>query len=940
MEFTDIFDRSKLQFIIDNFDYFYDNAKLGLFKDSFNSYEVITNKKTILCMLKQLLRNEPIKYKYSPKDIHKKGRLFGPSSLQGISRVIRHTVCKDLCIDIDIKNAHNVFLEYICTRDGIEYDCILYYNQHRADLLMDLMDVYQVNKDTAKRICLSIINGGGDEWFKMNGITPPDWLVNFRKQVKVIHKKIAKLQPERFEKSKLDNPSNPYGTCLNTLLCEMENFVLSFMIEYCKLKNITISTLCFDGILIEKCDLDIAEMNAFVCNHSKIPVELITKEMDEAISLVIPENYDTSDEPYVNPKVFHRENKVVLVKAGLGTGKTTATITYINQTKGLYDKILWLTPRKTYATNTKDRLNRESLYDDWVLYSDKSTEYEIVNKRVVIQCESLHRLRNIFYQDTLIIIDEIEAFLTALTSTETHKRNHERNLDLFESILLCSKIICLDAFLSEKTINIFRSLRMPFFYITYTKQLKQRQFLHITTTSKKEDIYTKWLLYIINELTVNKKRMYLYFSSCKKLEHFEEYLRTNYPEIKYLYYSSKHKENLENVNTLWTKVDVILTTATLTVGVNFDIPNHFHSIGVYAGATSSNLVRDIFQSTYRVRHLIDDMLIFALDTHHYGKNLPTVDAEIERNLDCRIQQQINLYEELHKKKFPNYKTYNWLKQLVINNTLEFNNSVMNLEPEFYDYLEKCNYTACDEMNELEVEYITDKDFEENETAYEDIKSISIDEMKRIRRLPEKTMEQLLELEKFFFQRQVQDCDTLQEASLWLVYKTCSGRKKFKNLCYEKGLVCQTLNLVEVVNNVLPIIANKMGIQLQHIMKFNEWYGVKNTQDYNTIIPHEKLVKLIPFFEESCTEIYSAFDLRESRGKDNDWSVKKITTITNMVLTRWGYSKLNKVGRKKKGKRGEKAEDVSDYVFQSTLNDILPPEEPVFDCLIPHSKKII
>lgn len=909
MQLIDIFDKIKLQKIIDNFDYFSD--KIGTFKDGMNKYEEITNKKTILSILKQLLKNEPIVYAFSAKDIYKKGRMFGSNSLQGVNRIIRHSLCKDLCIDIDIVNAHNVFLQHYCEKNSIDYECLLFYNQNRPELLRELMQIYEIERDEAKKICLSIINGGGQKWFKINGATPPEWLCSFQKQIKIIHKKIAKLEPERFEKSKIDNKENPYGTCLNTILCEMENFVLSFMIEYCHLKMIKISTLCFDGILVEKCHLNIEEMENFVKSHSKINIQLVVKEMDEAISIDVPNNFQKSNDDYVNSDIFNSNEKVIIVKAGLGTGKTTACIQYINDTKDKYDKIIVYTPRITYAQSIFDRLNKETVYDDWILYNDKKNDYSIDKKRVVIQCESIHRVSNIF-ENTLIIIDEVESFLTSMTSITTHKKSHEHNLLTFECLLNSKKIICLDAFISDKTLNVFKNLELPYFYIHYTKKLNERQFIHITA-EKDKDVFEEWMKYIINEIN-NGKNMYLFFSSLKKLDYFRNYIDKYLPHIKYLYYSSTHKESLDDVNKRWSEVNLILTTSTITVGVNYDVKNHFHSIGVYGSATSQNLVRDIFQSTYRIRHLTDDLLIFGLDVAHYGKNLPTSANEIKKTLEDVIALLIDLYEKTHLRKHPNTTNFKWLKELFINNILEFNNSVMNLESEFYEYLDLCNYVECDIMNNVQIDLLNDEEIKQTVYEYDDIPSISVNIMKQLRKQPIKSELEKLQIEKFFFQQSVQEMENVEdEKCLWTIY--CDyGRGKFKNLKYEKQFVNETLNLSSIIDTTLPIIASKLGIQLNTIKKISSWYGLKHSQEIEKIIPHDKLKKLIPLFEENIKEIYTAFELRETRAKKEEWSIAKIIRITNMVLGKWGYTKLSKTVRKQTRTPG-KVLDTSDYVIE-------------------------
>jgi hypothetical protein len=907
--YKDIYDKEKLKFIIDNFDYFYD--KIGSFKDTKNNYELITDKKTIFTILNNLFYQDIVKYDYSEKDISKKGRLFGKNSLQGVNKIIRHTLCKNLCIDIDIVNCHNVLLQFYCKKNNIDFSNLSYYNENRDELLLELVNTYSIDRDIAKIIPLSIINGGGQQWFKIQESPPPDWLINFNNEIKSIHKKIAKLEPLRFKKSKIDNSRNPYGTCLNTLLCEMENEVLQNMIEFCNLKDVKISTLCFDGLLIENKLIDLDEMSEYVKYKTDIEVKIVQKHMDKDISLEIPTNFIKSNDIYVNPDIFLCKEKVVIVKAGLGTGKTTATISYINSSKDQFKKILIYTPRITYANSIFNRLNKESIYDDWFLYNDKMSKYKLDKKHLIIQCESLHRVVHNYrdYEDTLIIIDEIESFLTSLTSTKTNK-HHESTLHVFEFLLFSKKIICLDAFISDKTLNIFKSLDIPFFYIHYTKKLKQRQFIQIKDD---KDVFEAWKKYVVNEIS-NGKRMYLFFSSLKKLISFKIYIEKNLSHIKYLYYTSEHKENLNDINELWSSVDIIMTTSTITVGVNYDIKNHFHSIGIYANASSKNLVRDIFQSSYRVRHLIDDLMIFALETRHYGINLPTKINEIKYRLDHTIQMIIKNYEEVHKKEHPNTNNFVWLRNLIIDNTYEFNNSIMDMENVFFSYLYECNYIESDIMNDIiPFEIISDEELSDNTFTYADIPSINVDTMKMLKKLPIKTFLQVLTIEKFFFQQSVQSIDNIDdETCLWGIYRAF-GRKKFRNLRFEKSIISETLDIGKVVDSTLPIIADKLGIQLSVIKNISSWYNLKHSQDTDTVIPNSLLKKLIPIFKENMKEIYTAFELRDTRSSNSEWSIRKITTITNMVLSKWGYTTIKRRSRRRKGHNG--AEDLSEYQLE-------------------------
>ena len=916
-EYSEIYDRTILLKIIDNLDYFL--PKLGRWVDAYNNYEVIQDTKTIKTLIKSFESKKIQEYRHSKNDIENKGRLFAPNSLQSMSRVFRHTLCKGLCKDIDIKNAHNVFLVHYCKNHNIDSTHLEYYNDNRKDLLESLTRDYNFSKDEGKRIVLTMINGGNIDYY-FQGTIPPQWIGDLKTELKVIHKTISKLEPQRFLRSKSRNPKNPYGTCVNTILCEMENSILQRMIEFCNINNVRISTLCFDGILIENVDIDLIKMSDFVFETTQIKVEIVEKEMDEGIDkseFEIITNFKTSTDKYVDSNVFKCDDKVILIKAGLGMGKSTATISYINETD--YKRIIIYTPRKTYAASFIDRLNRDSKYKDWELYSESKDLYIKAN-HLVVQCESIYRVSSISYEDTLIVIDECESFLTCLTNVKTNK-HHESTIALFESLLSCKKVICLDAFMSNKTTSLFTDLKIQFQHIDYTNKLKVRHYIEIEA-QKGEDLFEVWMKRIFVELSEGKK-MYVFISSLRKLTIFRDTLKTNMSNLKYLEYSSKVKNSLIDVNTLWKEMSLILTTSSLTVGVNFDVPDYFDSIGVFANAPSMNLVRDIFQSTYRVRHLKEDLMIFAVDEKHYGSNLETTLSAVVKSLDDKQKNIIRLYEAIHKEKHPKSEGIPWFFNLMCNNTLESNLSIMQMKNVFREYLDKCNYIRLEENDEsLE----TDFDFEQTDRKdtilieYSDIPVINSNEMKELRRKPIKTEMESLSIEKFHFLQTVEDVPTSDEAVLWSIYFDF-GRSKFRNLNYEKGIIKETINMAEIMDTTLPIIATNMGLQLSVIRNISNWFEVKHSQDFETLISKEKLHTLIPMFKDNMKAIYDAFNLR-STTKDDEWDIRKITEITNSVLDRWGFSKL-KMTKKDRCRKGP---DMSEYKLVNRK------DETIFDKL--------
>ncbi len=122
---------------------------------------------------------------------------------------------------------------------------------------------------------------------------------------------------------------------------------------------------------------------------------------------------EIEDNGYVNKEILERKEKCVIIRAGLGRGKTQVTTTHLNETH--YERIVVVTPRKSFARCTLERMKRECPQYPWKFYL-KEEEIFLKHPYVICQAESLFRLDNGVNGKTLIVIDEIEAFLSQLNS--------------------------------------------------------------------------------------------------------------------------------------------------------------------------------------------------------------------------------------------------------------------------------------------------------------------------------------------------------------------------------------------------------------------------------------------------------------------------------------------------------------------------------------------
>jgi len=633
---------------------------------------------------------------------------------------------------------------------------------------------------------------------------------------------------------------------------------------------------------------------------------------------------------YVGDDIY--EEQITLIRAGLGRGKTTSFIKHINNTN--YKNYICLTSRRTFATSLCNRLNNET-NRKFKLYTDKCFDIS----GLVIQSESLHRIQDILFgDDTLIIIDECESFLQQMTSTTTHKSNHQTNFDVFLKMLDC-KCIFMDAFLSNKTLTFLNDCHKKYTLYDYVLQPDSRQAIEIQPNSEVQEngkIKVEYFEPFCNKmrsLISQGKKGYIFIASKNALQGFIQMIDGTFPNIKKVVYYSEKKDCLKDVNESWSKQDLVICNSALTIGVNFDIENHFDFIGCFTQASVSNLVRDIFQSFYRIRHV--HQLYYAVDPTLYNFNLNTTTNIIEikkefYNINFWFQEHYNHYFPTN---IPISKIYEKaIFNLFVNSKLEQSLSVREIKSEFDKYLKICGYTL---INDNQPNIKIDCNFLiKGDILYENIPEITQKEYYRLLNYQFRTETDTLILEKYVFQQTIwyNKIDGCSLNVLWSMFKQCDNKKKMRNIAYEKSLQDKTIVINSIVSHALPILAGKMSLKLEIVNNLTNWLGLKNTYDNTT--PIKKNDKLINIFKENVKKIYDIFKIKDRRknkdgtfmnGNFNDMDFKTVIMITNQVFSKWGYSTIKKGKQKRKTVDGKQI-DISDYIVEldkDIYNNIIP-----------------
>ena len=253
-----------------------------------------------------------IKYNKSSKYPSKIGRWFCKSGLgiQSMPRIIRHTICDGLYIDLDFKNMHPCILQQVCLKNNIECPLLTMYITNRDNLLDEWSNILNFTKDEVKTIYLSALNGNNTKY------NIPLWS-NVLQEFKSIHKAISKL-PQYIQiatEVELAERNNIKAKIVNRVLCVIENECLQSFYKALDKKgafnlniddsNYKVCSLIFDGLQIPLTETneklcDPKSLNIFsriIENDTGYLLEIVRKPFNDKLDIpeIIDDEEDTDD---------------------------------------------------------------------------------------------------------------------------------------------------------------------------------------------------------------------------------------------------------------------------------------------------------------------------------------------------------------------------------------------------------------------------------------------------------------------------------------------------------------------------------------------------------------------------------------------------------------------------------------------------------------------
>jgi hypothetical protein len=250
-----------------------------------------------------------IKYNKSSKYPSKIGRWFCKSGvgIQSMPRIIRHTICDGLYIDLDFKNIHPTILQQICLKNNIECPLLTKYITGRDNLLNDWSNILNFTKEEVKTLYLCALNGNNTKY------NIPEWS-NVLREFKNIHKAISKLPQYNQIAVEVESAerTNIKAKIVNRILCTIENDCLQSFYKALDKKgafnlniddcNYKVCALIFDGIQIP-----LTESNENLCSPDNLNIfsRIIENDTDYLLEIVrkpfndkldIPEIIDEDDD--------------------------------------------------------------------------------------------------------------------------------------------------------------------------------------------------------------------------------------------------------------------------------------------------------------------------------------------------------------------------------------------------------------------------------------------------------------------------------------------------------------------------------------------------------------------------------------------------------------------------------------------------------------------
>lgn len=427
------------------------------------------------------------------------------------------------------------------------------------------------------------------------------------------------------------------------------------------------------------------------------------------------------------------------VKSQMSTGKTFRSIEACKESPwNPHSKtILVVSARQTFTSHITPEL------PGFVDYRDVK-ERQITNDRVVVQLQSIHRVKDRVFD--LVLLDESESILMSASPNKTHK-NYVETIQVFEKVIRTAKrVIALDAFLTDRTMDMLRTLRGETKLVINPHQPFQRT----------ADVYNDLEEYTskLSQTLRSGKRVIGIWGAKKK---GEDFCRLLPKKITNVFYSSDSDPNvkathLADVNTHWRDYQYVAYTPSITIGINYTAEPHFQQ-GCMYGSPWSCVSRDFTQALFRARKLEDNHFIAYIDGNPRPCNIEVGLEEQEREFKERNARIMKFLQDI-KEPVTDYSNLPpWLMRVLYWNRNEVLTNWKYFGACMRGFFSMCGIVATEHTHEGET--IKKKSISKEPISVSDVELIDYETMLEYRKSRKVlTQQQKYELEKYFLNEKV------------------------------------------------------------------------------------------------------------------------------------------------------------------------------------------
>ncbi len=593
-------------------------------------------------------------------------------------------------------------------------------------------------------------------------------------------------------------------------------------------------------------------------------------------------------EQYMKP-IKVQPNQILLRQGYLGKGKTRSIIEWIKEHNP--KRVLYLSSRQMFARSITAELNRHLPTNVFTCYLNVTLKSDLIHyDRLVLQMESLIHLNWVGREDEIfinptdrlydvLVLDEVESLLKQFSSDKTMGKKRHQCAMVFERLVANTPyVIGADAFLTSRSKRVLRQINPRIIIERNLHPPVKRRCLQYDNKSD-------FIHEARNAVYAGKNIVMVWGSKDAMLKFEHAYLKNN--GISYKIYHGGTDDNTRNdlsiVNKTWSEVQVVMYTASITVGVSFD-QLYFDELFVY-GSCMSMSVRDLFQAMMRVRHLRNNIMHCYLQTTYcrYDASMLTIGEKyIVENLRKKISDMDQFMREyslsdLWKVLPP------WLSVVCVLNMKEDAYTALHFQRTFNTYLILCNYTKTTiQSSRLKLD-----DIKLPTIDYDQIREISGRNKQQIERKIRNGIAneiERLELDKYIFEHLL-IAELPKEVRQVLYTDSWTKGLKHKYIgCYHMKNKTIEDAFNKDLNNHYKINASMREVQLAEINKLNNIMGLSDSGQSKTWNHNE--------FMNLSNQIIQDFDknsrLFHVRTKTRRTNIKGLTK----VLLRKVYGTFN------------------------------------------------